>query len=79
MYIVQQEWKDDKKENKSEEYIRHKNGGEELSQRFECMVELRNSKCIVYHKKGLESEIRSAKTYHLLYHGKFNERQMNES
>ena len=43
------------------------------------MVESMNNKCIVYHKKGLESEICSAKTYHLLYHGKFNERQMKAS
>ena len=76
---MQQEWKEDKKENKSEEYIRHKNGRAELSQRFECMVELRNNKCIVYHKKGLEIEICSAKTDHLQYHGKFNERQIKES
>ena len=63
----------------SEEYIRHKSDRAEFSQRFECMVELRNVKCIVYHKKGLESEICSAKTDHLLYHGKFNERQMKAS
>ena len=62
-----------------EEYIQHKHGRAELSQRFECMVELRNNKCIVYHKKGLEIEICSAKTDHLQYHGKFNERQMQES
>ena len=76
---MQQEWKEDKKENKSEEYIRHKYGRAELSQRFECIVELRNNKCIVYHKKGLEIEICSAKTDHLLYHGEFNERQIKES
>ena len=63
----------------SEEYIRHKYGRAELSQRFECMVELMNNKCIVYHKKGLEIEIRSAKTCHLQYHGKCNERQMKAS
>ena len=45
----------------SEEYIRHKHGRAEFSQRLECMVELRNNKCIVYHKKGLEIEICSAK------------------
>ena len=49
---MQQEWKDDKKENESEEYIRHKHDRAELSQRFECMVKLRNNKCIVHHKKG---------------------------
>ena len=76
---MQQEWKEDKKENKSEEYIRHNHGRAEFSQRFECMVELRNSKCIVYHKKGLEIEICSAKTDHLQYHGKCNERQMKAS
>ena len=76
---MQQEWKEDKKENKLEEYIQHKHGRAEFSQRFECMVELRNNKCIVYHKKGLEIEICSAKTDHLQYHGKCNERQMNES
>ena len=76
---MQQEWKVDKKENKSEEYIRHKYGRADSSQRFECMVELRNNKCIVYHKKGLEIEICSAKTDHLQYHGKCNERQMKES
>ena len=63
----------------SEEYIRHKNGQADFTQRFECMVELRNNKCIVYHKKGLEIEICSAKTDHLQYHGEFNERQMKES
>ena len=76
---MQQEWKEDKKENKSEEYIRYNHGRAEFSQRFECMVELRNSKCIVYHKKGLEIEICSAKTYHLQYHGKCNERQIKAS
>ena len=76
---MQQEWKEDKKENKSEEYIRHKYGRAELSQRFECMVELRNNKCIVYHKKGLEIEICLAKTGHLQYHGKCNERQMKDN
>ena len=76
---MEQEWKEDKKENKLEEYIRHKYGRAELSQRFECIVELRNNKCIVYHKKGLEIEICSAKTDHLLYHGEFNERQIKES
>ena len=43
------------------------------------MIELRNVKCIVYNKKGIEIEIRSAKTDHLQYHGEFNERQMKES
>ena len=43
------------------------------------MVELRNNKCIVYHKKGLEIEICSAKTDHLQYHGKYNEKQMKEN
>ena len=76
---MQQEWKEDKKENKSEEYVRHKNGRADFSQRFECMVELMNNKCIVYHKKGLDIEICSAKTDHLQYHGKFNERQMKAS
>ena len=76
---MQQEWKEDKKENKSEEYIRHKHGRAEFSQRFECMVELMNNKCIVYHKKRLEIEICSAKTDHLQYHGEFNKRQMKES
>ena len=76
---MQQEWKKDKKENKLEEHIRHKHGRAELSQRFEGMVELRNNKCIVYHKKGIEIEICSAKTDHLQYNGKCNERQMNES
>ena len=76
---MQQEWKEDKKENKLEEYIRHKHGRAELSQRFECMVDLKNNKCIVYHKKGIEIEICLAKTGHLQYHGKCNERQMKES
>ena len=76
---MQQEWKEDKKENKSEEYNWHKQGQADFSQRFKCMGELRNVKCIVYHKKGLEIEIRSAKTDHLQYHGEFNERQMKES
>ena len=76
---MQQEWKEDKKDNKSEEYIRHKHGRAEFSQRFECMVELRNNKCIVYHKKGIEIEICSAKTDHLQYNGKCNERQMKAS
>ena len=47
--------------------------------RFECMVELMNNNRIVYHKKGLEIEICSAKTDHLQYHGEFNERQIKES
>ena len=47
--------------------------------RFECMVELMNNKCIVYHKKGLEIETCSAKTDHLQYHGEFKERQIKES
>ena len=55
------------------------NGRADFSQRLECMVELRNIKCIVYHKKGLEIEICSAKTDHMQYHGEFNERQIKES
>ena len=42
--LVQQEWKEDKKENKSEEYIRHKHGQADFRKRFEGMVELRNNK-----------------------------------
>ena len=33
------------------------NGRAEFSQRFECMVESMNNKCIFYNKKGLEIEI----------------------
>ena len=79
MYLSATRMEGGQERKQSEEYIRHKNGRADFTQRFECMVELRNNKCIVYHKKGLEIEICSAKTDHLQYHGEFNERQMKAS
>ena len=77
--VLKQEWKEDQKNgNKTEEFIRYKNGRADFSQRFEYIEEQMNSKRFVYHKKGLRMEIWSAKTGHLLYHGESNERRMKE-
>ena len=76
--VLKQEWKEDKNGNKSEEFIRYKNGRGDFSQRFGYILEQMNSKRFVYHKKGLRMEIWSAKTGHLLYHGEYNERRMKE-
>ena len=76
--VLKQEWKEDQNGNKSEEFIRYKNGRADFSQRFEYIMEQMNSKRFVYHKKGLRMEIWSAKTGHLLYHGEYNERRMKE-
>ena len=76
--VLKQEWKDYGNGNKSEEFIRYKNGRADFSQRFEYITEQMNSKRFVYHKNGLRMEIWSAKTGHLLYHGESNERRMKE-
>ena len=76
--VLKQEWKEDQNGNKSEEFIRYKNGRVDFSQRFEDILEQMNSKRFVYHKKGLRMEIWSAKTGHLLYHGEYNDWRMKE-
>ena len=76
--VLKQYWRESENGMKSEEFIRYKNGRVDFSQRFQDILEQMNSKRIVYHKKGLRMEIWSAKTGHLLYHGKYNERQMRE-
>ena len=76
--VLKQEWREDKNGNKSEEFIRYKNGRADFSQRFQDILEQDNSKRFVYHKNGLRMEIWSAKTGHLLYHGEYNEERMRE-
>ena len=76
--VLKQEWKEDKNGNKSERFIRYKNGRADFSQRFQDILEQMNSKRNVYHKKGLRMEIWSSKTGNLLYHGECNERRMKE-
>ena len=76
--VLKQSWKENENGRKSEEFIRYKNGRVDFSQRFQDILQQVNSKRIVYHKKGLRMEIWSAKTGHLLYHGKFNEKLMKE-
>ena len=76
--VLKQSWKENENGKKSEEFIRYKNGRVDFSQRFQDILEQMNSKRIVCHKKGLRMEIWSAKTGHLLYHGKYNERRMKE-
>ena len=76
--VLKQSWKENEKGNKSDEFIRYKNGRVDFSQRFQDILQQVNSKRIVYHKKGLRMEIWSAKTGNLLYHGKFNEKLMKE-
>ena len=76
--VLKQSWKENENGRKSEEFIRYKNGRVDFSQRFQDILQQVNSKRIVYHNKGLRMEIWSAKTGHLLYHGKFNEKLMKE-
>ena len=76
--VRKQEWKEDKYEQKSEEFVAYKNGRVDFSQRFDYILDEVNSKRIVYHKKGLRMEIWSAQTGRLLYHGHYNERRMKE-
>ena len=76
--VLQQYWRESENGMKSEEFIRYKNGRVDFSQRFQDILERTNSQHIVCHKKGLRMEIWSAKTGHLLYHGKYNKKRQRE-
>ena len=76
--VLKQEWKEDRNGNKSEEFIRYKNGRTHFSQRFLDILQQITSKRTVSHKRGLRMEFWSAKTGHLLFHGEYNERRMKE-
>ena len=76
--VLKQKWQENKNGEKSEEFIRYKNGRVDFHQRFEDILQRVNSNRIVYHKKGLRMEIWSAKTGHLLYHGECNSKRMKE-
>ena len=76
--VLKQYWKEERNGNKSEEFIRYKNGRVDFSQRFQDILDQKNSIRYVYHKKRLRMEIWSSKTGHLLYHGNYNDRSQRE-
>ena len=76
--VLKQYWKEERNGNKSEEFIRYKNGRVDFSQRFQDILDQKNSIRYVYHKKRLRMEIWSSKTGHLLYHGNYNYRSQRE-
>ena len=74
--VLKQKWQENENGEKSEEFIRYKNGRVDFHQRFDDILQRVNSNRIVYHRKGLRMEIWSAKTGHLLYHGECNSKRM---
>ena len=76
--VLKQQWKENEKGMKSEEFIAYKNGRVDFRQRYQDILDQRDTHRIVNHKKGLRMEIRSAKTGHLMYHGEFNEKREKE-
>ena len=76
--VLKQQWKENEKGMKSEEFIAYKNGRVDFRQRYQDILDQRDTHRIVNHKKGLRMEIRSAKTGHLMYHGEFNENREKE-
>ena len=71
--VLKQQWKENEKGVKSDEFIAYKNGRVDFCQRFEDILDQRDSKQIINHKKGNRMEIRSSKTGHLMYHGEYND------
>ena len=76
--VLKQQWQENEKGVKSDEFIAYKNGRVDFRQRFEDILEQRDFNCIVNHKKGLRMEIWSSKTGHLIYHGGFKEKRQKE-
>ena len=76
--VLKQKWQENEKGVKSDEFIAFKNGRVDFRQRFSDILEQIDSKRTVYHKKGLRMEIFSAKTGHLMYHGKFNDKRQRD-
>ena len=71
--VLKQQWKENEKGVKSDEFIAYKNGRVDFCQRFEDILDQRDSKQVINHKKGNRMEIRSSKTGHLMYHGEYND------
>ena len=76
--VLKQHWQENGKGVKSDKFIAYKNGRVDFLQRFEDILNQRDSKRIVIHKKGFRMEIWSAKTGHLIYHGETNEKRQKE-
>ena len=76
--VLKQQWQENEKGIKSEEFIAYKNGRVDFRQRFEDILEQQDFCRIVNHKKGLRMEIWSAKTGHMMYHGETNEKRQKE-
>ena len=72
--ILKQKWKEDNNGIKSDEFIAYKNGRVDFRQKFEDIYQQRDFCCFINHEQGLRMEIRSAKTGHLMYHGKCNKK-----
>ena len=70
--VLKQQWQENENGQRSNEFIAYKNGRVDFSQRFQDILEQVDHKRFVYHRKGLRMEIWSAKTGHLLYHGRYN-------
>ena len=76
--VLKQQWKENEKGVKSDEFIAYKNGRVDFCQRFEDILDQRDSKQVINHKKGNRMEIRSSKTGHLMYHGEYNDNHEKE-
>ena len=76
--VLKQKWKENEKKVKSEEFTVYKNGRVYFTQRFDDILDHRDSYRTVYHKRGLRMEIWSAKTGHLMYHGEYNDDRKRE-
>ena len=76
--VLKQKWKENEKKVKSEEFTVYKNGRVYFTQRFDDILDHRDSYRTVYHKRGLRMEIWSAKTGHLMYHGEYNDNRKRE-
>ena len=76
--VLKQQWKENKKGMKSDEFIAYKNGRVDFRQRFQDIFEQKDYYRITNYKKGPCMEIWSTRTGHLIYHGEYNEnRQRN--
>ena len=76
--VLKQQWKENEKGMKLNEFIAYKNGRVDFRQQYQDILDQRDLNHIVNHKKGLRMEIWSAKTGHLMYHGECNEKREKE-
>ena len=76
--VLKQQWQENEKEVKSDEFIAYKYGRVNFCQRFQDIYEQVVIYRVTNQRKGLRMEIWSAKSGHLVYHGKFNKKRQRE-